>query len=55
MDFTLIGLIRTEIFVYLAGIVIYANTRKEHAIKSNNLAERLRKANLHLQPDKCEF
>ena len=28
---------------------------EEHEIKFNNLAERLRKANFHLQPDKCEF
>ena len=55
MDLTLTGLIGTELFVYLDDIVIYANTLEEHEIKFNNLAERLRKANLHLQPDKCEF
>ena len=33
----------------------YANTLEEHEIKFNNLAESLRKANLHLQRDKCEF
>ena len=55
MDLTLIGLIRTELFVYLDGTVIYANTLEEHEIKFNNIAERLRKENLHLQPDKCEF
>ena len=35
--------------------VIYANTLEEHQIKFNNLAERLRKVNLHLQPEECEF
>ena len=55
MDLTLTGLIGTEHFVYLDDIVIYANTLEEQGIKFNNLAERLRKANLHLQPDKCEF
>ena len=55
MDLTITGLIGTELFVYLDDIVIYANTLEEHGIKFNNLAERLRKANLHLQPDKCEF
>ena len=55
MDLTLTGLIETELFVYVDDIVIYANTLEEHEIKFNNLAERLRKANLHLQPDKCEF
>ncbi|XP_043475954.1 uncharacterized protein LOC122507359 [Leptopilina heterotoma] len=55
MDLTLTGLIGTELFVYLDDIVIYADTLEEHERKFNNLAERLRNANLHLQPDKCEF
>ena len=55
MDLTLTGLIRTGLFVYLDDIVIYSDTVEEHKIKFNNLAERFRKANLHLQPDKCEF
>ena len=55
MDSTLTGLIVTELLVYLEDILIYANTLEEHEIKFNNLAERLRKANLHLQPDKCGF
>ena len=55
MDLILTGLIGTELFVHLDDIVIYANTLEEHEIKFNNLAERLRKANLHLQPDQCEF
>ena len=48
LDLTLTGLIGTELFVYLDDIVIYANTLEEHEIKFNNLAERLRKANLYL-------
>ena len=55
MDLTLTGLIGTELLLYLDDIVIYANTLEEHEIKFNNLAERFRKANPHLQPDKCEF
>ena len=55
MDLTLTELIGTELFVYLDDIVINANTLEEHKIEFNNLAERLRKANLHLQPDKCEL
>ena len=55
MDLTLTGLFKTELFVYLDDIVIYANTLEEQEIKLKNLAKRLRKANLHLQPDKCEF
>jgi len=36
-------------------IVIYARSLKEHEIKFEKLMQRLRAANLKLQPDKCEF
>ena len=52
---TVTELIRTELFVYLDDIGVYANTLEEHEIKLKNLAERLRKANLYLQTNKCEF
>lgn len=55
MDQVLSGLQGTELFVYLDDIVLYASSLQEHKIKFNKLAERLRKANLKLQPDKCEF
>ena len=55
MDITLTGLIETELFVYLDDIVIFSDSLKEHEKKFHNLIQRLRKANLHLQPDRCEF
>ena len=55
MDTTLTGLIGTELFVYFDDIFIFADTLEEHEEKVNNLLQRLRKANLDLQPDKCEF
>ncbi|CAK9796607.1 Retrovirus-related Pol polyprotein from transposon 297 [Anthophora quadrimaculata] len=55
MDSVLSGLQGNEMFVYLDDIVIYASSLTEHNIKFNKLADRLRKANLSLQPDKCEF
>jgi len=55
MDQVLSGLQGTELFVYLDDIVLYASSLREHEIKFKKLAERLRKANLRLQPDKCEF
>lgn len=36
-------------------IVIYATSLEEHERKYNLLIKRFRKANLKLQPDKCEF
>jgi len=44
-----------ELFVYLDDIVLYSNSLNEHKIKFHKLAERLRKAGLRLQSDKCEF
>lgn len=55
MDQVLCGLQGIELFVYLDDIVLYASSLREHEIKFNKLAERLRRANLKLQPDKCEF
>lgn len=55
MDRVLSGLQGIELFVYLDDIVIYASSLSEHASKFNKLAERLRRAHLKLQPDKCEF
>jgi len=55
MDRILSGLQGTTLFVYLDDIVIYARSLQEHERKFNQLAERLRNANLRLQPDKCEF
>jgi len=55
MDRVLSGLQGIELFVYLDDIVIYASSLTEHNKKFNKLAERLRSANLRLQPDKCEF
>jgi len=53
MDQILSGLQRTDMFVYIDDIIIYAIFLKEHQIKFNRLAARLEKAKL--QPDKCEF
>jgi len=55
MDQVLAGLQGTDVFVYLDDIVLYASSLTEHENKFNKLPERLRKASLKLQPDKCEF
>jgi len=55
MDHVLAGLQGAELFVYLDDIVLYASSLREHEIKFERLATRLRNANLKLQPDKCEF
>lgn len=55
MDTVLTGLQGIELFVYLDDIVVYASSLREHELKIDKLAARLRQANLRLQPDKCEF
>jgi len=55
MDQVLSGLQGIELFVYLDDIVLYASSLREHELKFDKLAERLKRANLRLQPDKCEF
>ncbi|XP_036140388.1 uncharacterized protein LOC118644842 [Monomorium pharaonis] len=55
MDNVLSGLQGNELFVYMDDIVIYAKSLREHEIKFTRLMQRLRNANLKLQPDKCEF
>ena len=55
MDIVLLGMQGAELFVYLDDIVLYASSLREHEIKFLKLMQRLRKANLKLQPDKCQF
>ena len=53
MHIVLTGLQGTGLFVYLDDIVLYADTLEEHEEKIDELMNRLRKSNLHLQPGKC--
>ena len=55
MNSLLSGLQGMELFVYLDDVVIYSTSIGEHEIKFNRLMDRLRKAKLQLQSDKCEF
>ncbi|XP_011868563.1 PREDICTED: uncharacterized protein LOC105562377 [Vollenhovia emeryi] len=55
MDNVLSGLQGNELFVYMDDIVLYAKSLREHEIKFQRLVQRLRSANLKLQPDKCKF
>jgi hypothetical protein len=51
----LAGLQGIELFVYLDDIIIFAKTLEEHGAKFNRLMQRLEKANLTLEPQKCSF
>ena len=55
MDQVLLGLQGVEAFIYLDDIVVYAEDLEEHGKKVRRLLNRLKEANLSLQPDKCEF
>jgi len=55
MNNVLSGLTGTGCFAFLDDIVIYANSLVDHDRKLWDVFRRLRKYNLKLQPDKCEF
>ena len=55
MNNVLCGLTSTRCFVFLDDIVIYANSLVDHDRKLRDVFRRVRKYNLKLQPDKCEF
>ena len=55
MNSVLSGLTGTRCFAFLDDIVLYANSLAEHDTKLREVFGRLRKYNLKLQPDKCEF
>lgn len=55
MDKVLSGLQGIEMLIYMDDIVIYAKDLRGHDIKVRKLFERLKGANLVLQPEKCEF
>ncbi len=55
MNNVLSGLTSTGCFVFLDGIVICANSLVDHGRKLRDVFRRLRKYDLKLHPDKCEF
>jgi len=55
MNNVLNGLTDTRCFVFLDDIVIYADSLVDHDRKLRDVFRRLRKYNLKLQLDKCEF
>lgn len=55
MNIVLSGLQSTKCFVYLDDIVVYGSSLEEHNSKLVSVFNQLRRHNLKLQPDKCEF
>nr|XP_049701809.1 uncharacterized protein LOC126055664 [Helicoverpa armigera] len=55
MNTALAGLQGIHCYVYLDDIVIYSHDLSSHCEKLVKIFDRLRKHNLKLQPDKCEF
>jgi len=52
---TILSGLGDEAFVYVDDIVVYSRLLEKHKIKVDKIMQRLREANLQLQPDKCEF
>ena len=55
MNSVLSGLTGTRCNVFLDDIVLYANSLVGHDRKLRDVFKRVRKHNLKLHPDKCEF
>jgi hypothetical protein len=55
MDLVLKDLTGTECWIFLDDLIIYSDTAEKHARRYVNVFERFRRANLHLQPEKCVF
>lgn len=55
MDNILLGIQNERCLVYMDDIIIYSPTIHEHISRLTEVFNRLRKANLKIQPDKCEF
>jgi len=55
MNSVLTGIQGLKCLVYLDDIVIYGSSLEEHNKRLKEILQKLRKSNLKLQPDKCEF
>jgi len=55
MNSVLTGMQGLKCLVYLDDIVIYGASLADHNKRLEKVLQRLRKNNLKLQPDKCEF
>lgn len=55
MDNILLGIQNERCLVYMDDIIVYSPTIHEHISRLTEVFKRLRKANLKIQPDKCEF
>lgn len=55
MDILFQGLQNKKIFVYIDDCIIHGKTLEEHHTKLQEVVERLRMANMKLQPEKCKF
>lgn len=55
MDNILLGIQNERCLVYMDDIIVYSPTIHEHITRLTEVFKRLRKANLKIQPDKCEF
>ena len=55
MNRVLKGQTMRQCVVYLDDIIVFSKTFEEHLLRLRNVFERLRQANLKIQPNKCRF
>jgi hypothetical protein len=55
MDIVQRNLIGTQVFIFIDDLIIFSDTAEEHAQRLKEVLRRLDKANLQLNPGKCEI
>jgi len=55
MDIVLRNLSRTECWIFIDDLILFADTIEEHVRQLEHVLQRLERANLQLQPAKCIF
>jgi hypothetical protein len=55
MGHELRDLVDSECYVFIDDLSIFGNTIEEHASRIGSVLERFERANLQLQPAKCNF
>ena len=55
MDIVLRDLTGTECYVFIDDVIVFADTKQEHARRLEHVLQGFERANLQLQPTKCVF
>jgi len=55
MDVVLKNLVGVECWIFIDDLIVFSRSAEEHALRLENVLQRLDEANLQLHPGKCVF